>query len=49
MVNGLMVATQGIIDRNMSPTLLLFDALHKITAIKYPDVCYGGKKKYPYT
>jgi len=44
MVNGLMVATQGTIDRNASPTLPLFDALHKITAIKYP-ICVTGKKR----
>lgn len=45
MVNGLMVATQGTFDRNASPTLPLFDALHKITAIKYPTLCDGGKKE----
>lgn len=42
MVNGLMVATQGTFDRNASPTLPLFDALHKVTAIKYPTLCDGG-------
>ena len=47
MVNGLMVATQGTFDRNTSPTLPLFDALHKINAIEYPNLCDGGKKKYP--
>jgi len=36
-VHGLMVATQGTFDRNASPTLPLFDALRKITTIKYPN------------
>lgn len=45
MVNGLMVATQGTFDGKASPTLPLFDALHKTTAIKYPTLCDRGKKE----
>lgn len=45
MVDGLMVAAQGTFDRNASPTLPLFGALHKITAIKLPTLCDRGKKE----